>query len=75
MIRQPDTVPGDVVVVLQQTDHAVFKRDGPNLIMEKKITLVEALCGFTFYIKHLDRRTLVRGVTVSVSALFIFCFS
>jgi DnaJ family protein A protein 2 len=56
---QPDTVPGDVVVVLQQSEHSTFKRDGPNLIMEKKIALVEALCGFSFYVKHLDRRTLV----------------
>ena len=55
----PDTVPGDVVVVLQQNQHEVFHRDGANLIIEKKILLAEALCGFTFHIKHLDRRTLV----------------
>ena len=55
----PDTVPGDVVVVLQQNQHEVFHRDGANLIIEKKILLAEALCGFAFHIKHLDRRTLV----------------
>jgi DnaJ-class molecular chaperone len=52
-------VPGDVVVVLQQNQHEVFHRDGANLIIEKKILLAEALCGFAFHIKHLDRRTLV----------------
>jgi DnaJ family protein A protein 2 len=55
----PDTVSGDVVVVLQQKEHPVFRREGPNLFMKKKIALVEALCGFTFKIEHLDNRTLV----------------
>jgi DnaJ family protein A protein 2 len=55
----PDTEPGDVVVVLQQKEHPVFRRDGMNLFMKKKITLVEALTGFVFRIPHLDNRTLV----------------
>ena len=56
---QPDTIPGDVIVVLQQNEHETFKRDGANLIVERKILLSEALCGFTFHLKQLDRRTLV----------------
>jgi len=54
-----DTTPGDVVVVLQVQEHPIFRRDGPNLFMKKKILLVEALTGFHFKITHLDSRTLV----------------
>jgi len=55
----PNTIPGDVIVVLQQKEHDVFKRDGPNLFMKKKLTLQEALCGFKFTIVHLDNRHLI----------------
>jgi len=55
----PNTVPGDVIVVLQQKEHEVFKRDGPNLFMKKKLTLQEALCGFKFTVVHLDNRHLI----------------
>ncbi|GAM28110.1 hypothetical protein SAMD00019534_112860 [Acytostelium subglobosum LB1] len=56
--ESPDVIPGDVVVILQQKEHPVFTRDGDDLIMEQHITLLEALTGFTFYIKHLDDRVL-----------------
>ena len=39
-------------------DHATFNRDGLDLIMEKEISIVEALCGFTFVVDHLDGRKL-----------------
>jgi DnaJ family protein A protein 2 len=55
----PDTVPGDVVVVLQVQEHSSFRREGPNLFMKKKIHLVEALTGFSFKVTHLDSRVLV----------------
>jgi len=55
----PNTVPGDVVVVLQQKDHPIYRREGSHLFMKKKISLVQALCGFEFTITHLDKRTLV----------------
>ncbi len=54
----PNTIPGDVLVVLQQKEHDVFKRDGNNLFMKKQITLQESLCGFNMKIPHLDGRTL-----------------
>jgi len=55
----PDVIPGDVVLVLQQEQHAVFVREGSDLRMEKSITLIEALAGFKFVLKHLDGRQLV----------------
>ena len=57
--ESPNTVPGDVVVQLQQAEHPLFKRDGPNLYIQKNITLVEALTGFSFLLKHLDGHQLV----------------
>jgi DnaJ family protein A protein 2 len=55
----PDTIPGDVIVVLQQKEHELFKRVGPNLLMKKEITLYEALCGCKFDVEHLDGRQLL----------------
>lgn len=54
--QAPDTEPGDVVVVIEQKEHPVFKRDGPNLILQKTISLVDALCGYEFSVQHLDGR-------------------
>mmetsp|Transcript_3400 Transcript_3400/g.11136 ORF Transcript_3400/g.11136 Transcript_3400/m.11136 type:complete len:261 (-) Transcript_3400:15-797(-) len=55
----PDIVPGDIVFVIQEKPHETFKRKGDDLFIKKDITLVEALCGFKFAVKHLDGRTLV----------------
>ncbi|CAN8065274.1 unnamed protein product [Agarophyton chilense] len=54
----PGAVAGDVIVVLKQEDHGRFKRKECNLVYDKKITLVDALCGLDFYIKQLDGRLL-----------------
>jgi DnaJ family protein A protein 2 len=55
----PGLEPGDVILVLQQEQHPLFKRSGSDLLLQKKIKLVEALCGFQFAIHHLDGRVLV----------------
>lgn len=57
--EMPDTTPGDVVVVLQQKEHATFKRQSHHLFIKKTITLQEALCGYNFSISLLDKRVLV----------------
>lgn len=44
----PDIEPGDVVVVIKEKPHKVFKRKGADLFMEKEITLLEALTGVDF---------------------------
>ncbi|KAH9153850.1 hypothetical protein AeRB84_003983 [Aphanomyces euteiches] len=56
--QAPGTIPGDIIFVVQEKEHAVFQRKGGNLIMEKKITLVESLCGFETIVEHLDGRQL-----------------
>lgn len=57
--QQPDTQPGDVIIVVQQKPHEVFQRNGDDLHMKHEITLTEALCGFEFVVKHLDGRDLL----------------
>ena len=57
--EQPQTEPGDVVFVIQEKEHAKFKRKGADLLLFKNISLVEALTGFEFPVKHLDDRILL----------------
>merc|ERR1719263_1358735 len=57
--EHPDADTGDVVFVLKQQEHAVFKRKGADLFIERTISLVEALCGFTMELTHLDDRKLL----------------
>ena len=50
----PGMEPGDVIIVAQEQPHKRFKRKGADLLMEKQITLLEALTGVDFVITHLD---------------------
>jgi chaperone protein DnaJ len=50
--------PGNVIIVLDEEQHPLFTRKGTNLIYNMKISLTEALCGFTRRIETLDKRLL-----------------
>lgn len=50
---------GDIIIVLDQKPHDVFQRKGSHLLVEKTISLSEALTGCKIVIKHLDGRSLV----------------
>lgn len=54
----PGTLPGDVIIVVQEKEHETFKRKGADLLVEMELSLSEALCGFTRTITHLDNRVL-----------------
>ncbi len=56
LLLQPDGDPGDIIVILQQEKHPVFRRDGLDLYVKKTISLREALCGFSCVLEHLDGR-------------------
>ena len=56
--EEPGIKPGDVVIILDEKDHAVFKRKKNNLYINLDINLVEAVCGFEKYIQTLDDRWL-----------------
>ncbi|KAM7472054.1 hypothetical protein LguiA_010237 [Lonicera macranthoides] len=57
--RNPDTVTGDLMIVLKVKKHPLFKREGDNLHVEHTLSLTEALCGFQFALTHLDGRLLL----------------
>lgn len=57
--QDPDLQPGDIVIVLEEQDHALFKRSKQDLIMRMELELVESLCGFQKVIRTLDGRDLV----------------
>lgn len=57
--QEPGLEPGDIIIVLDEKAHEVFKRSGNDLVMRMDIDLVEALCGFQKVIQTLDDRDLV----------------
>ncbi|KAJ1733634.1 Type I HSP40 co-chaperone [Coemansia biformis] len=56
--QHPGIIPGDIVMVVQEKKHAIFKRRGDDLFYEAEIDLVTALAGGNIHIKHLDDRVL-----------------
>jgi len=57
--QEPGLETGDIIFVVQVTPHDLFKRSGNDLIMEKKIELVDALIGYSFKFNHLDGRPVI----------------
>ncbi|KAM3870291.1 dnaJ homolog subfamily A member 1 [Diretmus argenteus] len=57
--QEPGLEPGDIIIELDQKEHAVFQRQEENLIMKMDIKLVDALCGFKKSIRTLDNRMLI----------------
>ena len=50
---------GDLYVRIMIKKHPIFTRKGADLFIDKKISLLEALTGYNFEIKHLDGTQLV----------------
>ena len=57
--QEPGLEAGDIVVILDEKEHEVFRRHHSDLSMQMQLTLTEALCGFQKGIQTLDDRTLV----------------
>ncbi|KAG8801544.1 Type I HSP40 co-chaperone [Serendipita sp. 411] len=57
--QAPDVIPGDVVIVIEEKPHPVFKRQDNNLQVDVELDLLTALGGGQFTIKHLDNRALL----------------
>uniref|UniRef100_A0A4X1V4H8 DnaJ heat shock protein family (Hsp40) member B1 n=1 Tax=Sus scrofa TaxID=9823 RepID=A0A4X1V4H8_PIG len=53
-----NNIPADIVFVLKDKPHNIFKRDGSDVIYPARITLREALCGCTVNVPTLDGRTI-----------------
>ncbi len=46
----------EVKIYIKVEKHKTFSRSGLDLIYEKKITLKESLCGFSFDLKHINNK-------------------
>ena len=51
-----ENVKGDVKVNIKIKNETVFKRQGLDLVYNKTITLKESLCGFSFDLKHINKK-------------------
>ncbi|KAJ3670615.1 hypothetical protein LUZ60_008041 [Juncus effusus] len=56
--EQPNVIPADLVFIIDEKPHPIFTRDGNDLVTTQKISLSEALTGYTCHINTLDGRTL-----------------
>ncbi|CAA6660852.1 unnamed protein product [Spirodela intermedia] len=65
--EQANQLPADLVFVIDEKPHEVFKRDGNDLVVHQKIPLAEALAGTTLTLRTLDGRELAVPVTDVVS--------
>ncbi|RDX93814.1 DnaJ-like subfamily B member 4 [Mucuna pruriens] len=56
--EQPNVTPADLVFIIDEKPHGVFSRDGNDLVVTQKISLAEALTGYTVHLTTLDGRNL-----------------
>ncbi|KAF2282552.1 hypothetical protein GH714_038169 [Hevea brasiliensis] len=61
--QEPGVIPADLIFVVDEKPHPVFKRDGNDLVVNQKISLLEALTGKTVDLRTLDGRYLTIPVT------------
>ncbi|XP_072104294.1 dnaJ homolog subfamily B member 1-like isoform X2 [Mobula birostris] len=52
-----NNIPADIIFVLKDKPHPVFKRSGSDVIYTAKISLQEALCGCSLTVPTLDKKT------------------
>ena len=64
-----DSCKGVVKVNMHVDNTTAFRRQGLNLIYCKTLTLKEALCGFSFELKHLNGKTLSMNNTQNVTLI------
>lgn len=61
--EQPNVIPADLVFIIDEKPHSVFTREGNDLVVTEKVTVAEALAGYTAHITTLD----VRRLTIPIN--------
>lgn len=56
--KQPNVIPADLVFIVDEQPHSVFTREGNDLVVVQKISLAEAITGYTVRLTTLDGMTL-----------------
>jgi len=54
----PNAPSGDVIITIREKPHSTFKRRGNDLILQKRIKLLDSIAGTSFTIPTLDNRKL-----------------
>ncbi|KAK9090610.1 hypothetical protein Sjap_023787 [Stephania japonica] len=61
--QEAGAVPGDLVFVIDEKPHGLYKRDGNDLVINQRISLLDALTGKNLNLPTLDGRTIYVPVT------------
>ncbi|KAF2316046.1 hypothetical protein GH714_040841 [Hevea brasiliensis] len=61
--QEPGIIPADLIFVVDEKLHPIYKRDGNDLVVNEEITLLEALTGKTLEFTTLDGRNLMIPLT------------
>ena len=61
--EEPGIIPADIIFVVEEKPHPLYKRDGNDLLVNQEITLLEALTGKTLDLTTLDGRSLMIPLT------------
>ncbi|XP_062111730.1 uncharacterized protein LOC133823140 [Humulus lupulus] len=61
--QEPGITASDLIFVIEEKPHGVFRRDGNDLVVKQRISLLEALTGKTLNLTSLDGRILSISVT------------
>ncbi|KAL5721040.1 hypothetical protein ACHQM5_013648 [Ranunculus cassubicifolius] len=65
--EQRGLIPSDLVFIIDEKPHGIYKRDGNDLVVTQKLSLVEALTGYTVQLTTLDGRSLTVPVNSVIS--------
>ncbi|KAH1155301.1 hypothetical protein AAZX31_18G182200 [Glycine max] len=68
--EQRGVIPSDLVFIIDEKPHSLFKRDGNDLVVTQKISLVEALTGYTVQLTTLDGRNLTFPINSTISPTY-----
>ncbi|XP_050212973.1 uncharacterized protein LOC126664566 [Mercurialis annua] len=68
--EQRGVIPSDLIFIIDEKPHSIFKRDGNDLINTQKISLVEALTGCTVQLTTIDGRNLTINITSIISPTY-----
>ncbi|GLT49744.1 hypothetical protein SLA2020_232780 [Shorea laevis] len=61
--QEPGIIPADLIFVVEEKPHALYRRDGNDLVVNQELTLLEALTGKTLDLTTLDGRNLMIPLT------------
>ncbi|CAN1354815.1 DnaJ homolog subfamily B member 13 [Linum perenne] len=64
--EQPGIIPSDLVFIIDEKPHPVFSREANDLVVTQKVSLSEALTGYTVNLTTLDGRSLTIPVSNTI---------